>query len=90
MAAVLVPIALLAAAYFLFFTPSSPDRLGVSSTGGDSGASSSPVPLSGEVDGTWKPSPESVVGYRVRERLAPSRRAATPWAGPAPSPARSP
>ncbi len=70
MAAVLVPIALLAAAYFLFFTPSSPDRLGVSSTAGDSGASSSPVPLSGEVDGTCKPSPESVVGYRVRERLA--------------------
>lgn len=69
MAAVLVPIALLAA-YFLFFTPSSPDRLGVSSTGGDRGASSSAVPLSGEVDGTWKPSPESVVGYRVRERLA--------------------
>jgi polyisoprenoid-binding protein YceI len=69
-AAVLVPIALLAAAYFLFFTPSSPDRLGVSSTPGDSGASSSPVPLSGDLDGTWKPTPESVVGYRVRERLA--------------------
>lgn len=69
-AAVLIPIALAAAAYFLFFTPSSPDRLSVSTTGGDGAPSSSPVPLSGEVDGTWKPGPESVVGYRVRERLA--------------------
>ncbi|MBA2752123.1 MAG: YceI family protein, partial [Actinobacteria bacterium] len=68
-AAVLIPIAVIAAGYFLFFTPSSPDRLGVSA-GGDGAPSSTPVPLSGDVDGTWKASPESVVGYRVRERLA--------------------
>lgn len=66
-AAVLIPSAVMAAVYFLFFTPSSPDRLGVSA-GGDGAPSSTPVP--GDVDGTWKASPESVVGYRVRERLA--------------------
>jgi polyisoprenoid-binding protein YceI len=66
-AAVLIPVALIAAVWFLFFTPSSPDRLQVSTSGE---GSASPVPLSGEVDGTWNASPESVVGYRVRERLA--------------------
>lgn len=66
---VLIP-GLIVGAYFLFFTPSSPDRLGVSATSGNGAPSSSPVPLSGDVDGAWKPSSESVVGYRVRERLA--------------------
>jgi len=66
-AAVLIPIALIAAVWFLFFTPSSPERLKVVPAAG--GPSASPVPLSGEVDGAWNASPESVVGYRVREKL---------------------
>jgi polyisoprenoid-binding protein YceI len=63
---VLVPLALAVAAYLLFFTPSSPNRLRVSTAPSEA----SPAPLAGEVDGRWRPGPESVVGYRVREKLA--------------------
>jgi len=69
-AAVLIPIALLAAVWFFFFTPSTPDRLTVSNASGDGAGTTSSAPLSGEVDGTWKPVPDSLVGYRVREKLA--------------------
>lgn len=65
--AVLVPVLTVAAVYLLFFTPSSPDRLQVSTPAGRTGAT---APLMGEVDGTWRPAPETVVGYRVREKLA--------------------
>lgn len=54
-----------ASVYFLFFTPSSPDRLGVSTEPG-----SNQAPLSvGDIDGIWRPPADSVVGYRVREKL---------------------
>ncbi len=55
-----------ALAYFLFFTPSSPDRLRVSTEP----SSNQPSLSGGEIEGIWRPTAGSVVGYRVREKLA--------------------
>ncbi len=65
-AALVLAVAAAASAYFLFFTPSSPGRLGVSTEPPTNQASTSV----GEIDGIWRPTAGSVVGYRVREKLA--------------------
>lgn len=60
----LVCVVLAAAAYLLFFTPSSPERLQLSPGAGQAEA------VGGAIDGTWRPAEGSTVGYRVRERFA--------------------
>ena len=65
-AALVLVLAARVSAYFVFFTPSSPERLGVSTEPPRDPAS----PSLGEIDGVWEPTAGSVVGYRVREKLA--------------------
>ena len=59
--AVIVPVAAVAVAWTLFFTPDSPPALGLSTQPGDT---ASVVPT-----GTWSVGDGSVAGYRVREKL---------------------
>lgn len=65
----LVPIVAAVAAYLLFFTGDSPDRLSLTAP---SGQPSVPAagPVAGDVTGRWKAAAGSVAGYRVREKLA--------------------
>ena len=65
-AALVLVLAAGASAYFLFFTPSSPERLSVS----PQPPSNQLRPTAGDIDGIWRPTAASVVGYRVREKLA--------------------
>ena len=55
-----VAVAAFAAAYFLFFTPDSPDPLRLSAGGGGEI----------EIEGIWSVAPGSEARYRVREKLA--------------------
>ena len=58
---VAVPLAAVAAAYLVFFTPDSPPELRLSSR--------APEPAYAVPTGIWSVGPGSVAGYRVRERL---------------------
>lgn len=65
-AAVLGPVALVAAVWLVFFTPDSPDRLTLSAGDGAAGGVVD-VP----VEGRWEvAAADSEAGYRVREKLA--------------------
>lgn len=64
----MVAVAAVAGLYLLFFTPDSPDEFRLEAQSGETTAA-------GEVDtsalaGTWRPTSDSQVGYRVREKLA--------------------
>ena len=68
-AAVIVPVALFAAVYLIFFTSDSPDRLTLSTADGEGAevAGDAEVP----VEGRWEVvAADSEAGYRVREKLA--------------------
>ena len=59
-------VAAIAAAYFLFFTPDSPDPLRLTDTAGGQATGSSDTAL----HGTWKVASGSEARYRIREKLA--------------------
>lgn len=59
--AVVVPVAAVASAWAMFFTPDSPTRLRLSTQAGDTAFT---VPV-----GVWSVGQGSVAGYRVREKL---------------------
>jgi len=65
----LVPIVAAVAAYLLFFTGDSPDRLTLSTPSGQPSAPASGS-TAGDVAGRWEVAAGSVAGYRVREKLA--------------------
>ena len=70
-AIVIVPIAVLVAVYLAFFTPDSPEKLSLTKSAGESGASSGGSAAdASDLEGTWRVSSDSQAGYRVREKLA--------------------
>jgi polyisoprenoid-binding protein YceI len=65
---VVLAVVAIAAAYFLFFTDDSPPPLTLSQTPGTTAAAAAQG--GSALSGTWRISDGSVVGYRVREKLA--------------------
>ncbi len=65
----LIPIVVAVAAYLVFFTGDSPDRLTLS-TPSDQPSATAPGSGSGDGTGRWTVAAGSVAGYRVREKLA--------------------
>lgn len=58
-----------AAVYVVFFTPDSPDEFKLEA--GREGTAAGAGVAASDLEGTYEPTPESQVGYRVREKLGP-------------------
>lgn len=65
-----VAVAALAGAYFLFFTPDSRDRFGLSQPTATTAADGTGAVPTGSVAGLWTVASGSEAGYRVQEKLA--------------------